>query len=115
MQADLEAPLYCSYQASVPGFVKAGFSTVEAEELMRRSVRLAVETRDEFWAERQQAQAASHKGDYGPPERAMSGLCSPCRHVHMPCCMQQPSERTMYVCIPVTATTVCGTIITSRL
>ena len=70
MEADLEGCLHCSYQASVPGFVKAGFSTAEAEELMRRSVRLAVKTRDDFWAEHQQAQAASHQGDYGPLERA---------------------------------------------
>ena len=84
----------------MPGFVKAGFSTVEAEELMKRSVRLAVDARDEFWAKHQQAQAASHKGDSGPLEKAMSGLCSPCRHVQVLRCMQQPSEwLTVYSCM----------------
>ena len=75
------------------GFAKAGFSTVEAEELMRRSVRLAVEARDEFWAKHQQARAASRKGDSGSLEKAMSGLCSPCTLVQVLCCMQQPSNR----------------------
>ena len=80
VRADLRSLLQCSYQASVPGFVKAGFSTTEAEELMRRSVRLAVEIRDEFWAEHQQMQAASHEGDSSPLERAVSESCSPYRH-----------------------------------
>ena len=84
----------------MPGFVKAGFSTAEAEELMRRSVRLAVEARDEFWARHQQARAASRKGDSGSPEKAVSGLCSPCTPVQVLCCMQQPSNRlNMYDCM----------------
>ena len=74
VRAFFKGNLHCSYQASVPGFVKAGFSIIEAEELMRRSVRLAVETRDEFWAEHQQAQAASKQGDYGPLERVCAAL-----------------------------------------
>lgn len=37
-----------SYQATVPGFMKKGFTKKEAEELLKRSVRLVQEARDEF-------------------------------------------------------------------
>lgn len=40
----------CSYQATHAGFQRAGFSPAEAEELFRRSMRLAAAARDEFWA-----------------------------------------------------------------
>lgn len=36
-----------SYQASIPGFVKRGMSASQAERLIRRSVELAAEARDE--------------------------------------------------------------------
>lgn len=38
-----------SYQASLPGFVQAGFSEQEGINLLRLSVQLACEARDEFW------------------------------------------------------------------
>lgn len=37
-----------SYQASIPGFQAAGFSKQEAGDLIRRSVQLAIEARDDF-------------------------------------------------------------------
>jgi homocysteine S-methyltransferase len=40
-----------SYQASLPGFRKRGLSDREGVELLRLSVRLAVEARDAFWGE----------------------------------------------------------------
>ena len=54
-RAYLEAGADCittaSYQASVPGFRRAGLSDAEAVEMLRRSVRLARETREAFWAD----------------------------------------------------------------
>ncbi len=40
-----------SYQATVSGFAKRGLSEAEAIELLRTSVRLAIDTRDAFWRE----------------------------------------------------------------
>ena len=39
-----------TYQASVAGFRRAGLARGAAEALMKRSVEIAVRTRDEFWA-----------------------------------------------------------------
>ncbi len=54
-RAYLEAGADCittaSYQASVPGFLRAGRSEAEARELLRRSVLLACEARDAFWSD----------------------------------------------------------------
>src|SRR5262245_27245903 len=38
-----------SYQATFAGFAQRGLNQAEAADLMRLSVRLAVEARDEFW------------------------------------------------------------------
>ncbi|MBR1859074.1 MAG: homocysteine S-methyltransferase family protein, partial [Selenomonadaceae bacterium] len=38
-----------SYQASIEGFVKRGLSNAEAVQMVIKSVRLAVEARDEFY------------------------------------------------------------------
>ena len=40
-----------SYQASIPGFRKRGLSTDEGERLLRLSIDLALEARDDFWRE----------------------------------------------------------------
>lgn len=40
-----------SYQASFEGFARRGLSAIQAAELMRLSVRLALEARDAFWAD----------------------------------------------------------------
>ena len=54
-RAYLEAGADCitaaSYQATLPGFEREGHTRSEAEELLRRSVILALEARDRFWAE----------------------------------------------------------------
>jgi homocysteine S-methyltransferase len=39
-----------SYQASIEGFLKKGFSQEKAIELIKLSINIAKETRDEFWA-----------------------------------------------------------------
>ena len=49
----------CSYQASFAGFERAGLGRVEAEELLRRSVRLADRARERFWGEHSEALAAA--------------------------------------------------------
>ena len=36
-------------QATIPGFLARGMSLDEAEDLLRTSVKLALEARDEFW------------------------------------------------------------------
>lgn len=38
-----------SYQATVEGFIKRGFSDLEARKLIKKSVEIAVEARNEFW------------------------------------------------------------------
>jgi homocysteine S-methyltransferase len=60
-----------SYQATFAGFVQRGLSKAEATDLMRLSVRLAVEARDEFWAKpanrigRPKPLVAASIGSYG--------------------------------------------------
>lgn len=39
-----------SYQATIPGFVRRGLTPEKARELLRLSVELVVEARDEFWS-----------------------------------------------------------------
>src|SRR5262249_50287808 len=50
-----------SYQATFEGFARRGLSTDQAADLMRRSVQLAVEARDAFWAD-----PANHVGRARP-------------------------------------------------
>ncbi len=40
-----------TYQATIPGLMKRGMSRVDAAEVLRMSVRLAVQARDDFWSE----------------------------------------------------------------
>ena len=47
-----------SYQGTVRGFVEAGKSRAEAEQLLRRSVELARNARDAFWASQSAADKA---------------------------------------------------------
>jgi homocysteine S-methyltransferase len=50
-----------SYQATLAGFTRRGLSEQQAADLMRLSVQLAVEARDNFWAN-----AANHTGRLHP-------------------------------------------------
>ncbi len=54
-----------SYQASVPGFVEAGLSPHEAARLVRRSVSLAREVRDELAGDGAARLVAASVGPYG--------------------------------------------------
>ncbi|NJM09100.1 homocysteine S-methyltransferase [Candidatus Gracilibacteria bacterium] len=49
--AGSDCAITASYQASLPGFAQRGIAEVEALALIRRSVALAQEARDAFWAE----------------------------------------------------------------
>ncbi|NTV63562.1 MAG: homocysteine S-methyltransferase [Oscillochloris sp.] len=48
--AGADCAITASYQATFPGFARRGLGVQAATELMRRSVRLASEARDAFWA-----------------------------------------------------------------
>ncbi|HET8599975.1 MAG TPA: homocysteine S-methyltransferase [Segeticoccus sp.] len=54
-----------SYQASVPGFMDAGVDRAEAERLVRRSVTLARDVRDELAADGRTRWVAASVGPYG--------------------------------------------------
>jgi homocysteine S-methyltransferase len=57
-----------TYQATIPGFRKRGLTEREGVELLRQSVRLAVEARDEFWSE-----PGNHRGRLRPIVAASIG------------------------------------------
>jgi len=48
--AGADCAITASYQATFEGFARRGLSHAEAERLIRRAVDLAVNARDEFWA-----------------------------------------------------------------
>jgi homocysteine S-methyltransferase len=64
-EAGAEVVTTASYQASVPGFQRAGASRREAEGLLRRSVSLAREVRDELAADGRRRLVAASVGPYG--------------------------------------------------
>lgn len=70
-RAGADVATTASYQATFEGFARRGFSHDEAAALMRRSVALAIEARDAFWAEpanragRRRPLVAASVGPYG--------------------------------------------------
>ncbi|MEQ8702846.1 MAG: homocysteine S-methyltransferase [Phaeodactylibacter sp.] len=50
-RAGADVAITASYQATLPGFLQAGYSATEAEALLRRSVKLAKEARTLFCSE----------------------------------------------------------------
>lgn len=50
-QSGADCAITASYQATMEGFMKRGLSEKEAIALIQKSVRLALEARDEFWAD----------------------------------------------------------------
>ncbi len=89
--AGADCAITASYQATFEGFARRGLSEKEAADLMRLSVRLAVEARDEFWANPDNrvnrpkpiiaasigpygaylADGSEYRGDYGLTEQAL--------------------------------------------
>jgi homocysteine S-methyltransferase len=53
LEAGADVIATATYQASLGGFSRAGFSAQEAERLMRHSVELALEARERFWSVRE--------------------------------------------------------------
>lgn len=49
--AGADCAITASYQATIAGFVKRGLSEKEAISLIQKSVQLAIQARDEFWAD----------------------------------------------------------------
>ena len=50
-KAGADCAITASYQATVDGFMKRGLTEAQAIDLIKKSVRLAIEARDEFWAD----------------------------------------------------------------
>ncbi|CAO2830014.1 unnamed protein product [Amaranthus hypochondriacus] len=71
LEAGADILVTSSYQATLPGFVSRGLSMLDAESLLERSVRLAIDARDEFWNENKagngysRALVAASVGSYG--------------------------------------------------
>jgi len=51
LKAGADCVITSSYQATIEGFMKRGLNEAEAIDLIKKSVRLAIEARDEFWAD----------------------------------------------------------------
>ncbi len=70
-RAGADIAITASYQATVEGFMRRGLGREESLDLLRRSVRLAVEARDAFWREpanrvdRPRPLVAASVGPYG--------------------------------------------------
>lgn len=71
LRAGADCITACTYQATIPGFVRRGHSADGAEALIRRAIELAVEARDAFWDNtanrvgRSQPLVAASVGPYG--------------------------------------------------
>ncbi len=55
-RAGADCGITCSYQATIPGLMKHGYTLEEAEELIASSVRILLEARDIWWQEEGQAE-----------------------------------------------------------
>ena len=70
-KAGADCAITASYQATIEGFVKRGLNKKEAIELIQKSVKLAIEARDDFWADetnhvgRSKPFVAASLGPYG--------------------------------------------------
>ncbi len=66
LEAGADVITTASYQGTIPGFLAAGYSRREAEALLRRSVRLAKDERDQWEARTgRRALVAASMGPYG--------------------------------------------------
>ncbi len=96
-KAGADCAITASYQATFEGFARRGLSQSEAADLMRLSVQLAAEARDEFWANPANrvgrskpiiaasvgsygaylADGSEYRGDYGLSERELRNFHRP--------------------------------------
>ena len=96
-KAGADCAITASYQATVEGFTRRGLNEQEALALIQKSVRLAVEARDEFWAKESNrvgrsmpfvaasvgpygaflADGSEYRGNYGLSERELMDFHRP--------------------------------------
>jgi homocysteine S-methyltransferase len=96
-KAGADCAITASYQATINGFMKRGLNEAQALELIQKSVKLAVEARDEFWAEEANrarrskpfvaasvgpygaylADGSEYRGNYGLTERELKDFHRP--------------------------------------
>jgi homocysteine S-methyltransferase len=92
-----DCAITASYQATIEGFSKRGLNEQEAIALLQKSVRLALEARDEFWADKSNragrskpfvaasvgpygaylADGSEYRGDYGLDEKELMDFHRP--------------------------------------
>ncbi len=93
-RAGADMGITCSYQASIPGLLAAGFTEAQAEELIQRAITVFKEARQEWWDAEGQAQGrlwplclaavgpygaylangAEYKGHYGLTDEELRGF-----------------------------------------
>ncbi|HET9907210.1 MAG TPA: homocysteine S-methyltransferase [Anaerolineales bacterium] len=96
-KAGADCAITASYQATIEGFVKRGLNEKEAIGLIQKSVKLAIEARDEFWADESHrigrskpfvaasvgpygaflADGSEYRGNYGLTERELMDFHRP--------------------------------------
>ncbi len=96
-KAGADCAITASYQATIEGFAKRGISESQAISLIQKSVRLAMQARDEFWADRRNrvgrsqpfvaasvgpygaflADGSEYRGNYGLTERELMDFHRP--------------------------------------
>jgi homocysteine S-methyltransferase len=96
-KAGADCAITASYQATIEGFAKRGLNESEAIALIQKSVRLALEVRDEFWADESNragrskpfvaasvgpygaylADGSEYRGDYGLSEKELMDFHRP--------------------------------------
>lgn len=96
-KAGADCTITASYQATIEGFRKRGLSEIEAIDLIKKSVRLAIEAREEFWADESNragrgkpfvaasvgpygaflADGSEYRGNYGLTERELMDFHRP--------------------------------------
>ncbi|MEP6895056.1 MAG: homocysteine S-methyltransferase family protein, partial [Chloroflexota bacterium] len=70
-KAGADCAITASYQASIAGFMKRGLDEKQAFDLIKKSVQIAIEARDEFWSDeanrvgRSKPFVAASVGPYG--------------------------------------------------
>ena len=96
-KAGADCAITASYQATIEGFMKRGSNKSEAIDLIKKSVQLAVEARDEFWSDESNrvgrakpfvaasvgpygaflADGSEYRGDYGLTEKELMDFHRP--------------------------------------
>jgi len=68
-KAGADIGMSCSYQATIPGFMSAGYSQEEAEDLIRLSMKLLIDARERWWNDEGKDSGRPYPlvcGDIGP-------------------------------------------------